>query len=831
MKRLISIAIFFASTLAAQTVWFEPNQGQVAGQTEWIGRSRGAYLYITGDEVVYANQKNVHLRLVGAKKHARVEGLEPTGGISSYFTGRDEKTWFTGIPHYAKLKYKDVYRGIDMVYYGSGRNIEYDFVIRPGADSKQIQLAFSQPVHLDHGDLIVAGLRQHKPRVLQDGREIAGSYRITGSNRVELALAWYDHSRNLIIDPVLDFSTYIGGPGADEGAQTIVDSSGDIYLAGSTQSPASPTLNPFQQTNIVNLAPFVLKFTPQAKQVIYFVVLGNNGWDFADGLAVDATGSAVVAGQTRSPTFPLKNAFESNYVSEYSTGFLTKLSSDGRTLVYSTYYGGSVEEFPEAVQLDSQGNAYTTGSTLSQDFPTVKALQTTSGGGFDWYVGKISPSGTLIFSTYLGGSGRDDSYGLALASDGSVFIVGGSTSTDFRLKNPIQTEPGPRASAGFESPAMARISGDGQTLLYSTFIGGPIEGWPKSVVLDSTGDIYISGGVVGPGLTTVNAFQNSPTGPQSVFLMKLDPSGRQIIYCTYLDGTGGAVNGGVAVDSNNSAYIGGYAFSSDFPTLNSLQQFSGTGPYIFVTKFAPSGNQLVYSTFLGGSLVESSASITLDTSGNLYGTGYTISSDFPTKNAFQPTYGGGGDAVLFEISDSTVLPSSPLTVSPANLSFSYVLGTNAPASQSVTVAGGSFTATATAPWITLSQDGTSVTVSVSPGSLAVGTYKASITVAPPSGTPASVVVSLNVLAPAPVLTSLAPAFVAVGSNDTTITINGSGFTSNSIVEVMGSPWTITPVMFVNSSTLEFSIREETSTLRRAYRLLFRILNRRFPMCW
>jgi len=808
--RTICFAFCCVSSLAAQTVWFEPNQGQVAGQTEWIGRSKGAYLYITGDEVVYANQKNMHLRLAGARKHTHVEGLEPTGGISSYFTGRDEKTWFTGIPHYAKLKYKDVYRGIDMIYYGSGRNIEYDFVLKPGADPKQIQLAFSEPVHLDHGDLVVAGLRQHKPRVLQNGREIAGSYRIAGSNRVELALARYDHSRSVIIDPVLEFSTYIGGPGFDTGVQTIVDSTGAIYLTGFTQSPASPSLNPFQQTNIVNEAPFMMKFTSQAKQVIYFAVLGSNGWDESSGMAVDSSGSAVVIGHTISATFPLKNAFESNYDSEYGTGFVTKLSSDGRSLVYSTYYGGSREEFPWAVRLDSQGNAYTTGSTWSLDFPTLKALQTTLAGNFDWYVGKFSPSGTLVFSTYLGGSANDYSYGLALAPDGSVFVVGSSVSSDFPLKNPIQTEPGPRASAGFGTPAMARISGDGQTLLYSTFIGGPIFGWAGSVVLDSIGNIYINGGVVGPGLTTENAFQNSPTGPQSVFLMKLDPTGRQIIYCTYLDGTGGAStgdagSGDVAVDSNNSAYIAGYAFSGDFPTLNSLQQFSGSGPDIFVTKFAPSGNQLVYSTFLGGSSVSGSASITLDASGNLYGTGYTISSDFPTKNAFQPTYGGGGDAILFEMSDSTVLPSSPLTVSPADLLFSYVLGTNTPASQIVTVAGGSFTATATAPWITLSPSGTNLTVSVIPGSLAVGTYQASISVAPPNGTPASVVISLNVLAPPPVLTSLDPAFVAVGSNDTTITINGSGFTSNSIVDVLGEPWTITPVMFINSSTLQFSI--------------------------
>ena len=267
----------------------------------------------------------------------------------------------------------------------------------------------------------------------------------------------------------------------------------------------------------------------------------------------------------------------------------------------------------------------------------------------------------------------------------------------------------------------------------------------------------------------------------------------------------------MAVDNNGSVYVAGYASSGDFPTLNSLQQFSGSYD-IFITKFAPSGNQLVYSTFLGGSGGNGNASITLDTSGNLYGTGYTTSLDFPTKNAFQPTYGGDGDAVLFEISDSTVLPSSPLTLSPADLSFSYVQGASTPPSQAVTVAGGSFTATPSAAWITVAPGSTSLSVSVNPASLAPGAYQASITVAPPSGSPASLTVTLNILAAAPVLTSVSPELVAVGSNDTTITIQGTGFAQSSMVQVDGLLWTITPVVFVNSSTLQFSLPQNFFTM-------------------
>ncbi len=190
-KLIFVVGLLLSGTTSAHTVWFEPNQGQVKGQTEWIGRSKGAYLYITGNEVVYANKTNVHMRLIGAAAHPAAEGAEPTGGYSNYFTGRDEKTWFTGIPHYARLRYKDVYPGIDLAYYGSGRNADYDFIVKPGGNPDRIELAFSESVKLDQGDLIVASLRQHRPRVFQNGREIASSYRISENQRVQIVLASY----------------------------------------------------------------------------------------------------------------------------------------------------------------------------------------------------------------------------------------------------------------------------------------------------------------------------------------------------------------------------------------------------------------------------------------------------------------------------------------------------------------------------------------------------------------------------------------------------------------------------------------------------------------
>ena len=296
--------------------------------------------------MVYASKTNVHMRLVGASKRARVEGVEPTGGISSYFTGRDEKTWFTGIPHYSKLRYRDVYPGIDVVYYGSGRNVEYDFVVKPGADPERIELAFSEPVKIKDGDLIVGGLRQHRPRVMQGDREIRAEYRITEDRHVQLAIGEYDDGADLTVDPVLEFASYIGGPGEDLVTQVVIDDAGSLYVTGSTQSPAAPGLNPFQQPNLVYRQPMLFKFDPSGKKLIYYVILASESYSLADAVAVDSRGSAVSLGGTRSTDFPLKNPVQSDYRAFFDNAFVTKLSPDGRTLIFSTYFGGTFNDGP-----------------------------------------------------------------------------------------------------------------------------------------------------------------------------------------------------------------------------------------------------------------------------------------------------------------------------------------------------------------------------------------------------------------------------------------------------------------------------------------------------
>jgi uncharacterized protein (TIGR03437 family) len=802
------------SLVQAWPVHFEPNGGQVAGRTEWVARASGITTYIASNEVVL---DRVHMRLVGAAGKARAEGLEPTGGYSNYFVGRTQKDWFTGIPHYARVRYQGIYPGIDVVYYASGRNVEYDFEVRPGADPNRIELAFDHNVCIDErGDLVITAtgreLHQHRPRVLQDGREIASAYRLFPGNRVGLWLGNHDSHRALTVDPVLEFSTYLGGPGADSIAKIVFDSAGNLVLAGSTQTPASPALDPFQQSSIVSSAPFVMKLSSDGRRVIYFSVIGSGsgGNDSPSSMALDASGSPVVTGTTYNPNFPLKNAFQNAYTATFGEAFITKLSADGRSIVYSSYYGGSGFNTGGSLQLDGDGNAYLVGHTSSSDLPIKNALQSQFAGGYDCYIAKLAPAGSLIFSTYLGGSGIDNCGGLALGPDGSLIFTGTAGVADFPLKDAPQTTASP---GNFGAPVLVKMAPDGQSLILSTYLGGEnFVGWGGGVTTDSAGNIYVTGRAFNPFLTVKNAYQTTWTDDLTGWIMELDPLGKNLVFATYF---GGGLLDGAVVDKDLDIYVSGTAFSPDFPVKNSLQPFLGGGPLYdndaFLAKFAPSGKSLIYSTLLGGTRRDEGGSFVVDAQGTVYLTGTTYSSDFPVKNAYQSKFGGGStDGFLAKISDNSPIIYSPISATPSRLVFQYVQQGPTPVMQTVAVIGESFFVTATALWLsalgTAAQPPENVQVTVNPGGLAPGSYSATVKLNPQSGKPAATIdVALTVLAPAPVITSVEPSVVPVGSDDTLITVHGSGFTSGTKVYVDEVAWTLSPVTIVDSGTLTLKL--------------------------
>ncbi len=764
-----TLFLLAVANLAAFPLHFEPNQGQVKGRTEWMAQARGACVYITGPEVVFAQgNENAHMRFIGASRKSKGVGIAADAAYSNYFIGSTEKTWFTGVPHYGSVRYSNVYPGIDIVYHSSGTDVEYDFVLALGTNPDQIDLAFDREVHIDqHGELVAGTIRQHRPRVIQEGREIASEYVLTRDHHVHFKLGSYGHGDMLTIDPVLEFSTYLGGPGDDSINVVRIDPAGNILLGGSGQTPATPTLDPFQQNNTITSGSWLMKMTPDARRVLYFTFLSVGGISAID---LDSSSNLFVSGTASPGSIPLKNAFQPGCT--ISCGFVGKLSADGRALMFFSYLS------PGKLRLAANGDAFIVGTSNVPDLPVLNAIQPKLRGYQNCFISRVSSAGTLVFSTYLGSSGIDGCGGPAMGKDGNIIFTGSTTAEDFPLKNAPQplSNPGP-----FGAPVFGKIAKDG-SLVLSTYIGGDnFSGNGQAAAVDDSGQIYLVGRAFNAFMTLKNPYQNVWRNDLYGYLMKLDPTGQNLIYSTYFS----TWFFDVAVDGNQNVYALGKATEPEIALKNSFQQFIGggiTNSDASVTKFGASGDSLVYSTLIGGSDSEWPLSITVDSAGNAFVGGYTYSTDFPLKNAYQNKFAGGRtDAVLLKISDDSASgAASPLKLTPARADFQYVQGGPAPAPQSISVTGTqSYFLTTSPTWISATPSGpgppNSVQVSVNPAGLAPGTSTGAVTLHPTSGDPvATIDVSVVVYAPAPVLTTVDPALVSIGSDDVLVTITGSG---------------------------------------------------------
>ena len=792
------------TTMARPTaVHFEPNMGQVKGRTEWMAQARGASVYITGPEVVFAlGNDNAHMKFTGARP-AKGAGVDPLGGYSNYFLGNTEKSWFTGIPHYGSVWYANVYPGIDVVYHSADGNVEYDFVLAPGADPNQIELAFDRDVRIgEEGDLILAGLRQHRPRVTQDGREIASEYRLVSPRRIHINLAHYGRTTPLTIDPTLEFSTYLGGPGY-ESFNVHLDPAGNIFLHGVTQTPASASLDPFQQTNLALQQGAIVKMTPDARHVLFFSVFAT-GYGGVSAIGWDSAGNIVIAGGTTSSAFPLKNPIQNSFNTQDSTGFIAKLQPDGRTLIFSTFLGGSAGGGMGALRVDTDDSIYVRGNTSSPDFPTKNAFQSQLGGVGDCTVSKITSSGSLVFSTYLGSSGWDQCGGdLGIFKDGTLVIAGATSTTEFPLVNPIQTGSNP---VPYWSPFLVKMNKDGQSLKYSTYLGGDnFMGSYISMATDPDENIYVFGRAFNAFLELKNPFQSLWPSDFTGFLIKLDPTGRNIAYSTYFP-----MYGGVMADKNQNVYITGFTWTPDFPLKDSIRPLTNVNAhYAFLTKLAPNGQSMIYSTVFAPGWT---LGVAVDAGGNAIVSGQTNGTDFPLVNAYQPKYGGGGDAFVAKVVDTSAGDAAPLAASPARIAFQYLQNGPAPALQSVAVTGPEqYFLTTNTTWLSAQPTGSptppnNIQVSVNAGNLAAGTYAGVVTIHPQSGAAVTTIdAALTVYAPPAMITSIDPSLVPIGSDDTLITIRGSAFQAGSLVYQNGDLWTVTPVTVVDAHTITFKI--------------------------
>ncbi len=660
---------------------FEANAGQADRQVKFLSRGDGYGLYLTGREAVLALHKGgcagaatssvrtpghrlrdaackqnddvVRMRLAGAGGRKAPAGEAPLPGKVNYFIGSDPASWHTAVPTYAKVRYRSIYPGVDLVYYGSHRQLEYDFLVAPGADPKPIRLQFAGAKGLRlgaDGDLVVTAsngaLAFHKPLVYQmiDGQRkaVEGGFAMLDKRTVGFRLGIYDRAKPLVIDPVLAYSTYLGGSGintqpgfGDIALGLAVDGSGSAYIAGYTFSSDFPTTKgALQATNpaCTNCeAAFVSKLNPSGTALVYSTYLAaSGGVSAANAISVDGFGNAYVVGAANSGFPVTAGAFQTvNKAGLASNAFLSKLNPAGSALVYSTYLGGSGRilfsfgpqqwdgDGATALAVDSAGNAYVTGYAYSADFPvTAGAFQTTnpavvpySPGGIaasynqaNAFVTKLNPTGTaLVYSTYLGGSGHlyhgDSASGLAVDDSGNAYITGQAWSTDFPTTHGVFQKA--NHSQTGSNAFVAELNSAGNGLVYSTYLGGSGSDVGAGLALDGSGNAYVAGSTESTDFPiTQGALQttNNSLAGGSAFLTELDPAGSALVYSTYLGGRGASKSGSqfgdsanaVTVDNSGNAYIAGAAYSTNFPVTKGAFQaanHSTSGaPSAFVAK-------------------------------------------------------------------------------------------------------------------------------------------------------------------------------------------------------------------------------------------------------
>jgi Beta-propeller repeat len=694
---------------------FEQNQGQTDDQVKYMARGNGYTLFLTAKDAVFSlrspsaesktatvrrgtelhaknspRQRNtrkdsiavVRMQLVGGNSLAKVSASGQLPGKSNYFLGNDPGQWHTDVAHYARVSYQDVYPGVNLAFHGAERQLEFDFVVAPGANPAPIGFHFTGAQGMkrdDSGNLIISSaagdVLLHKPVAYQEKsgarQPVEARFALKAHNQVSFELGNYDHSRELVIDPSVLYATYLGGSGNDEGYGIAFDSSNNAYVTGQTASSDFPTTTGAYRTALTGTANvFVTSIAASGSSLIYSTYLGGNGssGDSGNAIAVDQTsGAAYVVGGTTSSDFPTTSgAFQTTlngpgnaFVFELSPGVATALlrrpaNSPLSGLFYAMFLpiGGMALLGLSFGSSGSRGKRLfgllLLGLLLSSLLlmPACGGGSGSGGGGRTGGTGGTT-AGSLTYSTYLGGTGTDVALGIALASDnsGDIYVAGKTSSSDFPTLNPLQTSGG-----GF----VTKLNSSGTALVYSSYLAVAGDS-VNAVAVDSSDNAYVTGQTYSSNFhTTAGAYQTtcgSCTGGNSnAFVTVLNPAGSAYVYSTFLGGSGIDAGNGIVVDTSDSAYVTGVTESSNFPTTSGAYQTNyGGSTDAFVTKMNPTGSALVYSTFLGGSAFDTGAGIAIDGNNNAYVTGQTSSTNFPTANPTQSTLGGGTDAFVTEL--------------------------------------------------------------------------------------------------------------------------------------------------------------------------------------
>lgn len=727
-------------------IGFELNVGQAKAGIQYVARAAGYSIQLSGTEALLsANSKTPHylkMNFAGGRPSIPY-ALDRQPGKYNYFLGNDPKSWKRDIPAYGKIRYADLYPGIDLEYYGSQQHLEYDLIVAPGSNPNRIRLRFTgagKPEIGAAGELLFGrssqSFQQHQPvayQLLHGLRQpVEAHYEILHDGLVALKLGSYDHNLPLTIDPTLSYSSFLGGSNNDGIVSVKVDPTGAMFVAGFTASANFKATSGAAQTTpggrVANNQyfgfgdAFVAKLNPAGTALVYCTYLGGSADDVATSLAIDSAGNAYVAGSTQSANFPVSaGAYQTRFGgltddAFYSRGdaFVVKLSPAGDNILWSTFLGGSSNEIAWSIAVDAAGNPTIAGDTISTNFPvTPNAISRTFRGGAnsatnpsgDAFVARLNATGTqLQYSSYIGGRSHDMARAVALDAQGNTYLAGGTYSSDFpTTPGAFQVKGGVVETSDYNAAAddgwIMKINPQG-AIVYSTYLGGSARDTVFGLAVDPTGAAYVTGRTKSSDFpVSANASQKRYGGSGArgtagdswdgdAFIAKLNPAGNSLVYSTYAGGTADEAGTDIVVDSDGNAYVVGYALSAEFPvTPDALQKnFAGFGGQglstggpppegdvntgdAFLMKIDPTGKTL-YSSFFGGASDDFGSAIAIDSARNIYIGGVTLSTNLPLVQPLQSSYGGA--ARLFPRGDAFVAKfdfGGRLTAAPAKLIF------------------------------------------------------------------------------------------------------------------------------------------------------------------
>ncbi len=648
--------------------YFIENKGQVNEKVQYQVKLSGMNVYFTSEEIVYqvfqreseaTTSENIRMKFLGMNGEVEVEGLEESEAKVSYFIGNDPERWVQGARTYERIIYREIYPDIDLIVYGGEGRLKHEYRVSAGGDVEDIRIKYEGAEGLkvsEEGELEIKlegrELREGVPVSYQEIKgerfEVESGFKVMEDNIAGFKMGKYDKDRELIIDPALFYSTYLGGSGYEEVYGIAVDGSGNAYVTGYTESTDFPTTSGAHSTSYNGglRDAFITKVNSTGTALFYSTYLGGSFSDRAGGIAVDGSGNAYVTGYTESTDFPTTSgAFDTSH-NGGDDAFITKLNSTGSVLSYSTYLGGSDNDWCDGIAVDGSGNAYVTGGAYSSDFPAALEHQ----GSSDAFITKVNSTGSaLLYSLFRGGSGQDVGLGIAIDDAGSAYITGDTRSVDF----PTTLGAYDTGLNGNYDVFITKVNSTCTAVLYSTYLGGSHEDRAEGIAIDVSGNVYVTGYTYSPDFpTTPGAYDTSNGGSDDAFITKLNSAGSALAYSTFLGGSGWDEGRGIAIDEAGNAYITGATNTSDFPTTSGAFDTSHNGgDDAFITKLNSTGSALSYSTFLGGNSNDWGDGIEIDGDGNVYVTGETSSADFPTTpEAYDTSYNGGIGAFIAKIS-------------------------------------------------------------------------------------------------------------------------------------------------------------------------------------